>query len=111
MNSGKEIRVLKGHTNRVVSLCFDAKGERLLSASWDKTARIWDVVSGKTLHVLAKSTIPLEKADFNADGRRVLTAATFQIMTGFETVLDGREYTKPRVYASVRSRRTSGSGH
>jgi WD40 repeat protein/serine/threonine protein kinase len=76
LQTGEELRVLTGHTDRVVSLSFDAKGERLLTASWDRTARIWDVASGKTLHVLADSDTSLELAEFSPDGRRVLTAST-----------------------------------
>jgi WD40 repeat protein/serine/threonine protein kinase len=76
LQTGKEIRVLTGHTDRVVSLQFDARGERLLSASWDGTARIWDVASGKMLHVLSDGKLSLELAQFSPDGRRVLTAGT-----------------------------------
>jgi WD40 repeat protein/serine/threonine protein kinase len=80
MRTGREVRVLKGHTDRVSSLCFDPKGRRLLSASWDKTARIWDIATGQVLHVLDDSDTSLASADFNADGRRVLTVSTPQSM-------------------------------
>jgi WD40 repeat protein/serine/threonine protein kinase len=76
VQTGKEVRILTGHTDTVVSLCFDARGERLLTASWDKTARIWDVASGKTLHVLADNETSLALAEFSLNGRRVLTVST-----------------------------------
>jgi WD40 repeat protein/serine/threonine protein kinase len=76
LHTGQEARVLAGHTDNVVSLCFDASGERLLTASWDGTARIWDLATGKTLHVLADSKTALAQAEFSPDGRRVLTVRT-----------------------------------
>ncbi len=77
LRTGAEVRVLKGHTDKVCSLCFDAKGERLLSASWDGTARVWDVATGQTLHVLRDGKVSLRFADFSPDpeGRRVITIA------------------------------------
>jgi WD40 repeat protein/serine/threonine protein kinase len=89
MQTGKELCVLKGHTDRIVSLSFDAKGERLLTASWDKTARIWDVKSGKTLHVLADSDGSLELAEFSPDGRRALTIGKPGILEGTDIVRCG----------------------
>ena len=76
MQTGKELKVLKGHTDRVSSLCFDAKGERVLSASWDKTARIWDIATGRAIHVLEDGSLSLAVAEFSPDGRRVLTVTT-----------------------------------
>lgn len=40
--TGNLLGVLSGHTERVVALEFLADGD-LVSASWDKTARIWDL--------------------------------------------------------------------
>jgi len=38
--SGKELRVLQGHSDRVHSLAFSPDGKRILSGSADKTARL-----------------------------------------------------------------------
>lgn len=43
---------LQGHQRAITELCFNAKKSLLASASYDKTARIWDAQSGKCLHVL-----------------------------------------------------------
>nr|VFJ73302.1 MAG: WD40 repeat [Candidatus Kentron sp. FW] len=37
------LRLLKGHTNVILGLAFSPDGQRLLSGSADKTARLWDV--------------------------------------------------------------------
>lgn len=47
VETGKEIRKLEGHTNRVFSAAFSPDGERIVSASSDHTVRIWNTLSGK----------------------------------------------------------------
>jgi WD40 repeat protein len=38
-----------GHTSVVCALCWSADGERVVSGSWNGTARVWDVNTGKTI--------------------------------------------------------------
>ena len=45
--TGARQKLLKGHSNWVVSFAFSADGKRLISGAGDSTARIWDVESGK----------------------------------------------------------------
>ncbi len=71
---GKELAVLKGHTQPVNSALFSDDGKRILTASWDKTARIWDT-QGKELAVLKGHTQPVNSALFSEDGKRILTAS------------------------------------
>ena len=47
VKTGKNIRVLKGHSGEVNSVAFSNDGKYLATGSWDKTARIWNVKSGK----------------------------------------------------------------
>ena len=44
--------MLKGHTDRVATAHFSRDGKRIVTASWDKTARVWDAQSGESLAVL-----------------------------------------------------------
>lgn len=41
--TGKLIDVLAGHEGPVSALAFSPLGDRLVSASWDKTIRVWDI--------------------------------------------------------------------
>ena len=47
--TGARQKLLKGHSNWVVSLAFSADGKRLISGAGDSTARIWDMESGKEI--------------------------------------------------------------
>ncbi|KAG1796968.1 WD40-repeat-containing domain protein [Suillus plorans] len=49
VDTGKVIKKLMGHTNRVCSVCWSSGGGRVVSGSWDETFRVWDVESGKTI--------------------------------------------------------------
>ena len=51
--SGQLVRKFEGHTDSVVSLAFSGDGRRLLSGSFDQTAKLWDVASGALLRTLA----------------------------------------------------------
>lgn len=44
--SGKLLRTLEGHNQRVISLAFSPDGQRLASASYDGTIKLWDVKTG-----------------------------------------------------------------
>jgi WD40 repeat protein len=45
----KVIAKWTGHTDAVESLYWSADGKRVVSGSWDGTARVWDVDSGKDI--------------------------------------------------------------
>ena len=38
--------MMSGHSGAVMELCFSTDGDRLYTASTDKTVAIWDVASG-----------------------------------------------------------------
>jgi WD40 repeat protein len=47
--TGARQKLLKGHSNWVVSLAFSADGKRLISGAGDSTACLWNVGSGKEI--------------------------------------------------------------
>jgi WD40 repeat protein len=47
--SGRQTRFLQGHTGDVYDLAYSPDGQRLVSASLDGSARIWDIATGREL--------------------------------------------------------------
>jgi WD40 repeat protein len=76
--TGQLERTLRGHLQRVASVAFDATGRRLVSASDDNTAVIWDAADG---HVVRRIT-----------HRGWIAGARF-VPGGDRVVLAGRAYT------------------
>jgi WD40 repeat protein len=65
---------LVGHTGRVYSVRFGPDGKRILTASLDKTARVW-TLDGASLAVLTGHQDRIYRADFSPDGDWILTAS------------------------------------
>jgi WD40 repeat protein len=59
----------------VWSAAFSRDGLRIVTASTDKTARIWDAASAHELVVLRGHDGPVRSAAFRADGSRIVTSS------------------------------------
>jgi WD40 repeat protein len=68
---------LVGHEGFVFSAAFSRDGKRIVTASSDKTARLWDAESGKQIGTpLVGHEGAVFSAAFNPDGKRVVTASS-----------------------------------
>jgi uncharacterized protein with WD repeat len=72
---GSLLHTLEGHTNVVTSVVFSAEGDRLASASTDKTVRVWDAKTGQPLHTLEGHTEYVNSVVFSAEGDRLASAS------------------------------------
>ena len=63
------------HSAGVTHATFSPSGDRIVTSSYDDTARIWDLSSGEETAVLRGHEGPVERAEFSPDGSRVITAA------------------------------------
>ncbi|HRI66821.1 MAG TPA: hypothetical protein PK156_21390, partial [Polyangium sp.] len=66
---------LEGHTASLTTAYFSPDGKRILTASVDGTARIWDLERKTSPLVLSGHTEGLISAVWSHDGKRVLTTA------------------------------------
>ena len=64
-----------GHTARVNTARFSPDEKRIVTSSYDKTAKIWDAVSGALLTDLIKHTAVVSSAQFSPDGNKIVTSS------------------------------------
>jgi WD40 repeat protein len=62
------------HQDVVYHAAFSPDGARILTASWDRTARLWEANSGKLITSLAHQGA-VNAASFSPDGTQILTAS------------------------------------
>jgi WD40 repeat protein len=70
--------VLEGHEHRVLSAAWSADGTRIVTASADRTARIWDTKTGVQLFVLDGQMGWMVSAAWSPDGSRIVTSSVSQ---------------------------------
>jgi WD40 repeat protein/energy-coupling factor transporter ATP-binding protein EcfA2 len=66
---------LRGHEGPIYSVAFSPDGRRLATASFDKSAKIWDAETGKDLMTLTGHEGWVWSVSFSPDGRRLATAS------------------------------------
>ena len=72
---GQLVRRLEGHTDAVCSVQFSRDGQRLLTSSYDTTARLWHVETGELIRTFASHDWWVWSAAFSPDEQRLVTAS------------------------------------
>jgi len=87
--SGKTLATLAGHTDRVVGVVFSPDGQRVVTASRDGTARVWDTHSGRLLRTLDHPD-PLAPAGvaISPDGGTIATLDNDGVIRLWDTCTD-----------------------
>ena len=66
---------ITGHRGDVNSAAMTPDGKRVVTASQDETAKVWDVETGTEIITLEGHTGPVVSAAVFPDGKRVVTAS------------------------------------
>ncbi|MCC6235315.1 MAG: WD40 repeat domain-containing protein [Verrucomicrobiales bacterium] len=77
--AGTRMHALTGHSNVISSLSFTSDGKTLLTGSWDKTVRRWDVTTGAWLPPGVQIGDTDQALAITADGRRFATGGALGV--------------------------------
>jgi hypothetical protein len=75
LHDANESLPLRWHEDVVRSAAFSPDGARIVTASQDQTARVWDAATGREIAVLRGHENAVLSAAFSPDGARVVTAS------------------------------------
>ena len=67
--------ILIGHEGEISKVTFNPQGTKILTASSDKTARLWEVETGEQTQMLEGHTDEIFSCAFNYDGDIVITGS------------------------------------
>jgi len=73
---GKPYKSLKGHSHFVSSVCISEDGKHLLSSSWDKTIRLWDLDTHKTKKLFAGHKKDVLSAIFSGTNKKQIVSGS-----------------------------------
>jgi len=73
--TGREVAVLL-HPDQVVDATFSPDGRKVITASWDHKARVWNATTGEKLKVLVGHAAALLTARFSPDSRHLVTTSS-----------------------------------
>lgn len=74
-DTGEQVSSLAGHEDGVVSVVYSRDGKRLLSTSFDNTARLWEVATGREIQKFTGHSWWVWDADFSPDEKQIVTAS------------------------------------
>mmetsp|Transcript_66766 Transcript_66766/g.150752 ORF Transcript_66766/g.150752 Transcript_66766/m.150752 type:complete len:317 (+) Transcript_66766:90-1040(+) len=68
-------KLLSGHSEPVACVVLSSDGQFALSASWDKTMRLWDLNTGATVRTFQGHTKDVFSAAFSGDNRQIVSGS------------------------------------
>ena len=72
---GKRSAIIRGHTDSVNSVALSPDGKFIVSASGDKTIRVWNVESGIEICCLTGHTYSVNSVALSLDGKFIVSAS------------------------------------
>jgi WD40 repeat protein len=71
--TGREVRRLRGHTERPHGLAFLPNGREAITTGEDGSLRVWDVTTGREVRQFAKPPVSVGEPTLSTDGRWLAT--------------------------------------
>jgi len=75
VDSGELVQELAGHGDAVLSVVYSKDGQKLLTSSYDGTAKLWDLTTGEVLQTFEGHDWWVWSAAFDPNEKRVVTAS------------------------------------
>ena len=75
MTSGRLNFAINGHTNPVNSVKVSLDGQKIISASDDRTVKVWSIVDGKSIHAFSSHIGEASSVAFSTDGLRAVSGS------------------------------------
>jgi WD40 repeat protein len=69
------LKAILPHDKQVWRIAFSPDGQRVVTTSWDNTARLWDAGNGRALGSAMRHEDKVNSAVFSPDGERLVTAS------------------------------------
>ncbi len=67
--------LIQGHTGEVISISFNSDGDKILTGSFDYTAKVWDACSGELICDLNEHAAEISACQFNFSGSHIVTSS------------------------------------
>ena len=80
-----DLLTLKGHAGSVTDVCFSPDGKQLVSASIDRTVKVWNAETGEEVRSLTGHTGPVLGVCFSPDGKRLASASVDRTIKVWDT--------------------------
>ncbi|KAL4771521.1 WD40-repeat-containing domain protein [Aspergillus nidulans var. acristatus] len=81
-------RSLEGHSHIVSDCVISSDGAYALSASWDKSLRLWELSSGQTTRTFVGHTNDVLSVSFSADNRQIVSGSRDRTIKLWNTLGD-----------------------
>jgi WD40 repeat protein/tRNA A-37 threonylcarbamoyl transferase component Bud32 len=97
MSTGKEIKLLDGHSRDVESLAFSPNGQWLASGGFDHQLRIWNCESWQVARRVTFEH-PIGRLTFTSDNKRLVVATTSEQVEIYLCHLENEDSTPVRIW-------------
>lgn len=80
MQKRQLVRTLEEHSQEITSIAFSPNGQTLVSGSWDKTVKLWNLPTGQQIRDFSENSKRILSVAFSSDSK------TFASVSGDNTI-------------------------